>query len=276
MKYSSLDLLCCPHCRQPLSLESKKENGIIHEGTLRCTGCDQAYPVHTGIARFTTSSRLSGPNREFAKAYDRISHIYDSVLAKAYLSRHFWPSRGEEKARGEVIERLELADRRRVLETGIGTGDNIPHIFRRGQGIKVYGVDISGGMLRQCAKNLKKWGCDAELFLGNAEKLPFRDESFEAVFHVGGVNFFTDRRKAIEEMIRVARAGTRIVIVCETEKAIIHNRVGIRLAFGRHLADLMSTFRFQEMPELVPGTMREIHFEQIWECNGYLLEFRKP
>jgi ubiquinone/menaquinone biosynthesis C-methylase UbiE len=45
-------------------------------------------------------------------------------------------------------------------------------------------------MLKQCLRNLKKWKCEAELFLANAEELPFRDESFDEVFHLGGMNLF--------------------------------------------------------------------------------------
>lgn len=33
---------------------------------------------------------------------------------------------------------------------------------------------------------------------------------FDTVFHVGGINFFNDRARAISEMIRVARPGTKL------------------------------------------------------------------
>jgi ubiquinone/menaquinone biosynthesis C-methylase UbiE len=45
----------------------------------------------------------------------------------------------------------------------------------------VYGLDILIGMLRQCLKDLKKFKCEAELFLENAEELPFGNKSFDAV-----------------------------------------------------------------------------------------------
>ena len=58
-------------------------------------------------------------------------------------------------------------------------------------------------------------GLQGDLFLGNAECLPFADESFDVVFHVGGINFFNDRAKAIREMIRVAKPGSKILIADE-------------------------------------------------------------
>jgi len=40
---------------------------------------------------------------------------------------------------------------------------------------------------------------------GNAQFLPFADNSFDALFHFGGVNLFNDPQKAISEFIRVIR-----------------------------------------------------------------------
>ena len=57
-----------------------------------------------------------------------------------------------------------------------------------------------------------------ELFLGTAEQLPFREEAFDTVFHVGGINFFNDKQAAVNEMIRTAKIGTRLLIGDENEK----------------------------------------------------------
>jgi len=46
--------------------------------------------------------------------------------------------------------------------------------------------------------------------------LLFVDGIFDVVFRVGGINFFNDKARAIAEMIRVARPGTKIVIVDES------------------------------------------------------------
>lgn len=276
MHFDSLELLCCPLCKGKLSCRGEAETGVVRKGDLWCGGCNQNYPIEKGIPRFIIHSRLFGLNRGFEKAYNRISYIYDSAFTRVYLLRYFWPSSGEEKARREVIERLETWDDSIVLETGIGTGDNIPYLSEYAHRVRLFGLDISVGMLRQCVKNLKRWEREAELFLGNAEELPFKDESFDVVFHVGGINFFTEKKRAIEEMIRVARPGTKIVIACETEKAIQSNRVGIRLAFGRELAARMLEFRSHDMLQLVPENIFDIKCDNIWEGNGYLLEFRKP
>src|SRR5687768_1656099 len=92
--------------------------------------------------------------------------------------------------------------------------------MKRLGGGDIYGLDISHSMLGYCVRNLEKWNLTAELFLADAEHLPFRDETFDVVYHLGAINFFTDQRRAIEEMIRVAKPGSKIVIADESEKAL--------------------------------------------------------
>ena len=280
MKHDSLGLLCCPVCKAELSFNGKTENGVILEGSLRCEGCGHEYPVEDGIPRFIAAKELVGSNRKFERVYNWMSHLYDSdFFIASRVRRRFWPS-GEEKARREVVERLEIADNSKVLETGVGTGGNIPYVSGKAHGAKVYGLDISTGMLKQCIKNLDKWELEADLFLGNAEELPFRDECFDVVFHLGGINFFTEKSRAIEEMIRVAKPGTRIVIADETEKItgsrVIFSKLGNLIFYGRGLAGEISTFRSEDMVNLIPSDMSDVHFDYIWEGSGYRLDFRKP
>ena len=70
-------------------------------------------------------------------------------------------------------------------------------------------------MLQKCQK---KWSAKTNLSLvhGSAEDLPFADNSFDIVFHSGGINFLSDKAKVISEMIRVAKPGTKILIANET------------------------------------------------------------
>lgn len=40
------------------------------------------------------------------------------------------------------------------------------------------------------------------------------------VFHIGGINFFNDKGKAVVEMIRVAKPGAKIYVGDEKKKLI--------------------------------------------------------
>jgi ubiquinone/menaquinone biosynthesis C-methylase UbiE len=97
------------------------------------------------------------------------------------------------------MDLLEVKPGDSVLETSVGTGLNFRYLPA---GVKLSGLDLSPEMLSACQTNLRRWGMDADLYLGNAESLPFADSSFDVVFHVGGISFFNDQAKAIREMMR--------------------------------------------------------------------------
>jgi len=157
-----------------------------------------------------------------------------------------------------------------VLEVSVGTGANIPHLRSDSE---VFGLDISWGMLKRCQKHLAKWKRTAQLFQGEAERLPFRDGIFDVVFHVGGINFFNDRARAITEMIRVAKPKTKVVIVDETEKVVkemYEKNPFTKKYFQKRQVAVSSPV------DLVPHDMLDIRSKDICDGRLYCLSFRKP
>ena len=128
-------------------------------------------------------------------------------------------------------------------------------------------------MLRKCRQNLKRWKREAQLFQGEAERLPFRDEVFDCVFHIGGINFFNDKARGITEMIRVAKTGTKIVIVDETEKVVTQEYR--RNPFTRKYFSAKDSAVTSPI-DLIPEGMQEIKAKQIVNGKLYCLSFRKP
>jgi ubiquinone/menaquinone biosynthesis C-methylase UbiE len=178
----------------------------------------------------------------------------------------------EEQARRQITDRLDPHGGR-LLEVSIGTGANLPCLVDRLDVGEVFGMDLSSGQLRHCQGYLRRHNWQVELFQGNAEQLPFKDASFASVLHVGGINFFNDRRAAILEMIRVAEPGARILIADETEK-------GAR-GYEKTIPGFKSSFKdgrkAVELPiHLVPVEMLERRISEIWKGWFYCIEFRKP
>ncbi len=151
----------------------------------------------------------------------------------------------------------------------MGTGANFPY-FRRD--VELFGLDVSWGMLRKCARRVEEGGLNAQLFQGEAERLPFRDEIFDSVFCVGAINFFRDQARAVEEMVRVARPGTKILIFGATQKscpAWYKNNRLVRTFF-------LETTKAGVRPiDLVPAAMTEVRLRGLFCGIGYSLTFRK-
>jgi len=265
MKPETVSLLCSPGEHEPLRLESVPgDNGSAQE-VLVGIHSGETYRVRDGIPLLLDESKVFGFNQRYRGFYNRLAGLYDgSIKLFAYLA-----GGGEEHFRMEYLSELDVEDGDRVLEVSVGTGANL-HFLRAKAAC--FGLDLSWGMLRTCQKNLKRWQLEAELILGNAEELPLRDESFDSVFHVGGINAFNDRAQAISEMIRVAKAGTKILIVDETAKMMES------LAWAPSARKWLREHRerFSAPVGLVPIGMRDVHATEIARGNMYCLTFKKP
>jgi len=219
---------------------------------------------------FIEPKELEGLNRRFARFYDQFSR-FEAIFDKlSFLSMG-----ADRKARTEVLHRLE-PNGGRVLEVSIGSGGNLSYLFESGDVGEVYGLDISAAQLTRCRELVRRRGWPVDLFLGMAEVLPFKAESFDNVFHLGGINFFSGKKKAIDEMIRVARPGSKIVIADESERVAQFIARVLRLSRSNEGRKVDTSVPIH----LVPDTMEETRAEGIWKrhglYHGYCLEFRKP
>jgi ubiquinone/menaquinone biosynthesis C-methylase UbiE/uncharacterized protein YbaR (Trm112 family) len=265
MKPENVALLCRPGTHEPLRLDSVPgADGSLQEVLVGVVSGEK-FPVRDGIPLLLDESKVSGYNLQYQGIYNRAAGFYDAAI-------HLFGSlagEGEEHFRLEYMQELEVETGGRVLEVSIGTGANLHYLPVQ---TAFFGVDISWGMLKRCQKNLRQWRLEAELILGNAEELPLQDQSFDAVFHVGGINAFTDRAKAISEMIRVAKAASKIVIVDETVKLMES------LAWIPGVRKWLRESResFSAPVKLIPEGMLDIQVKEIAKGNLYCLTFRKP
>jgi ubiquinone/menaquinone biosynthesis C-methylase UbiE len=101
-----------------------------------------------------------------------------------------------------------------VLDIGCGSGtDLINAALKTGPAGRVVGIDMTVEMIEKGRENLVKAGIShGEITEGNAESLPFPDESFDAVTSNGVINLIPDKKKTFREICRVLRPGGKIQI----------------------------------------------------------------
>ncbi|MEN4012008.1 MAG: methyltransferase domain-containing protein [Bellilinea sp.] len=263
MKESTLQFLCNPTTKEDLRLEIT-ESG---EEVLVSVDSGQRFPIKNGIPVFIHADQVVGLNKKYQGIYDRLARSYDffeKIVSDLALG-------GRDNARRDLVRGIALHPGDKFLEVSIGTGINLRYLPA---GAVFYGLDISAGMLAQCQRNLEKWRLQAELFQGMAEQLPFRDGIFDVVFHVGGFNFFENKEQALQEMIRVAKGGAKIIISDETEE-VAKTWGKSRLPFAR----AFFANRKEEITapiHLVPSTVLDVRVEQRLKGKLYLLSFVKP
>ena len=102
----------------------------------------------------------------------------------------------------------------RVLDVASGSGDLAAAFSKRvGPTGEVWMTDINAAMLGVGRDKLIDRGIFAPLALCDAEKLPFRDDSFDCVSVAFGLRNMTHKDKALAEMTRVARPGGRVLVL---------------------------------------------------------------
>jgi ubiquinone/menaquinone biosynthesis C-methylase UbiE len=251
-------LLQSPHSGKSLRAVSEQGQEFL------VSSAGEQFPVRNEIPVFLKPEDLTGNNGKYNHLYETIGGFYDDI------QRVFCALKGfdQDAYFRSYMRLLEVEPGDSVLETSVGTGLNFKYLPR---GVRLSGLDLSPEMLANCQSNLRRWGMDADLYVGNAESLPFADSRFDVVFHVGGINFFNDRAKAIREMIRVAKPGSLLLIADETEEHV-------KRVYEKQLGGYFKNRKEPVAPpiNLVPQDMEEVHLEILKDGRFYALTFRKP
>ena len=265
MKPETVPILRCPRLHEPLHMVSEPGPDGSPRQVLVSVPSGERYAVRDGIALLLDQDAVRGPNQRYQTAYNKAARFYDPALRLA--ARLVGGS--EQRFRWEYLQQLGVRAGQCVLEVSVGTGANLRCLPA---GATFFGLDISWGMLACCRANLTKWKLQAELFLGNAEDLPFCDESFDVVYHVGGINAFSDRGKALAEMARVARSGSLLLVVDESAKLME------ALSWAPSAKKMLQEWgdRFEAPVHLLPAGTLEVQVTDILRGWLYCMTFRKP
>ena len=149
--------------------------------------------------------------REKAK---RVRGVFDSV-ASNYDVMNDLMSMGMHrawKAYTVAVANLKAGDK--VLDIAGGTGD-LARAFARDVGASgmVVHTDINEAMLRQGRNRLLDEGLVLPTNLCDAEKLPYRNASFDLVSVAFGLRNMTHKDVALAEMCRVLKPGGRLLVL---------------------------------------------------------------
>lgn len=98
----------------------------------------------------------------------------------------------------------------KVLDVATGTGNVAIRAAQAGG--EVTGLDIAESLLGGARRRAEDVGVDVEWVQGDAQALPYEDESFDRVLTCFGTMFAADHDQAAHELVRVCRAGGEVVM----------------------------------------------------------------
>jgi len=113
-----------------------------------------------------------------------------------------------------TFELLDVHEGDCVLDVGCGTGDDVLALAQMvGRAGRAVGVDNSATMIAEAWKRAQGTDLPAAYYQGDARRLDFPDETFDGCRTERVLQHLDDPRRAVAEMIRVARSGARIIMV---------------------------------------------------------------
>jgi len=185
--------------------------------------------------------------------YKYLSRVYDTI------NPFIW----NEEMRDEAIEWVGIEAGDRVLDVGCGTGFATEGLLEHTD--DVWGLDQS---THQLEKAFEKFGKRdrVKFHRGDAERLPFADDSFDAYWSSGSIEYWPDPVAALREARRVTKPGGPVLVVgpdYPTSTAFAKLADAIMLFYDEAEADRMfaeAGFEAFEhrIQQRAPGTPRAI------------------
>lgn len=97
-----------------------------------------------------------------------------------------------------------------ALELAVGTGRNLAHYRAE---VELTGIELSPAMLEIARRRAEDLGISPDLRVGDAEALPFPNESFDCVVITLALCSIPDDRRAAREACRVLRSDGRLLML---------------------------------------------------------------
>ena len=137
--------------------------------------------------------------------FARIARRYDLINDLQSFGLH-------RRWKRQVVDLARVTPGARALDLCCGTGDLAFALAQRGA--DVTGLDFSAQMLEVAAKrHLKSQISNLKFQEGDAQQLPFAENSFDIVTVGYGLRNLSSWERGLEEMRRVARPGGRLVVL---------------------------------------------------------------
>ncbi|MHA2363248.1 MAG: class I SAM-dependent methyltransferase [Candidatus Hodarchaeales archaeon] len=209
-------------------------------------------------------TELAGPDKQFNEQYAENAQKYDIMSVFLFEMVH----EDHNRARRNLVSMLNLRPGDKVLEVSVGTGLNVPYILEDiKESGEVHLLDLSKHMLNIAIDKFKAVN-NTYFYLGNGSNLPFADETFDALLHVGGINTFSDIEGALKEFARVTKKGGKVVICDEGMLESL-----LKTEYGQVGAKFNGLYTEKPPLDKLPPNAQEVKLSYVVGGFFYVIEF---
>jgi len=207
---------------------------------------------------------VNDPYRRYASKYDAFVEPFISVIRQI------------------GIKSFPVKAGMKVLDVGCGTGTNLVLYHRAG--CLVHGIDLSPSMLEVARDRLGK---HADLRVGDASEMPYRDNSFDLVTSMLTLHEmpYMIRPQVMKEMIRVMSREGRILLTdyhpgpIRFPKGWMLKAIILfleRVAGGEHFKNYRDFLKKKGLPGLIDASKLVLEKKEIASGGNIALYFMRP
>jgi ubiquinone/menaquinone biosynthesis C-methylase UbiE len=146
--------------------------------------------------------------------HKKLVQTHYSMRAKDYDRQKSRTWRSENGFGLEIFEEAFNAfvdfENKLLLEVGVGSGRNAKPLLEKVQP-RLVGLDLTREMLSAARKKLAAQKQYSDLILGDAEHLPFVDETFEGILCMSTMHYLADQEEILEDLAGLLRKGGTFV-----------------------------------------------------------------
>lgn len=225
----------------------------------------EKFNIKSSIPNLIFPEKLAEEDGKSKQFYDGRAQQYDETLHLTFFTHN----ESEEEVRNKFIDKLNIKKNSKILEVACGTGrDSVLIAKRLAKEGEIHLQDISEDMIKRCVKKLKGLNVNKSFCLSNALYLPYPDHYFDATYSFGAIGEFSDKKRALAEMVRVTKKGGKIVFGDESIP-IWHRDT----EFYKILVKTNPMFSADIPFEAIPVEARNVNIK--WAIGGtfYIIDF---
>jgi 2-polyprenyl-3-methyl-5-hydroxy-6-metoxy-1,4-benzoquinol methylase len=144
--------------------------------------------------------------------------FYDTIYSEKKPAQHEWVAGTASPELVKLVWDGTLKPGMRVLEVGCGVGTE--SVFMAIRGMNVSAVDLSENAIALSKQLAAFYGVNADFQQGDATKLTFPEQTFDAVCDQGVFHHLKDEERDVyaKELARVLKPGGLLVLRCFSDK----------------------------------------------------------
>lgn len=144
----------------------------------------------------------------------QVEQMFDNISGKYDLLNRILSMGIDVSWRKKVVKSVKKQNPKTILDIATGTGD-LAIAMAKATDAKITGFDLSAGMLEVGKRKIVEENLQdrIEMIQGDAEKMPFADDSFDVITVAFGVRNFENLKKGLDDIYRVLKPGGKLIIL---------------------------------------------------------------